>query len=115
MLKARPAGDYDALVDCLTEEHGLLTARAKGARRSRRRFGSALETGAVIIPVLGNSKSGRLPTLTDCDLISAPVVARTDLARFYQLAYVVELGQRVSVEGHADLPVFHAVHRYLKI
>ena len=106
VLRCRPVGDHDVLVDCLTETQGRLTARAKGARRSRRRFGSALETGAVIVPVFGRTQSGRLPLLTDCDLLSAPIVARSDLPRFYQLAYILELGQSVSAEGCEDTPVF---------
>ena len=35
VLRCRPVGDHDVLVDCLTETQGRLTARAKGANERR--------------------------------------------------------------------------------
>ena len=103
ILRTRPYRDYDVIVDLLAEQTGRAAVIARGARRSRRRFGAALTLGAVVEVELHRRSASGLHTLTSCDIRSLPKAASGDLARFYQLAYVLEvLG--LCVEGVHGIP-----------
>ena len=44
VLRTQPLGESDWIVSLLAKEHGLVRGVAKGARRSRKRFGGLLQT-----------------------------------------------------------------------
>ncbi|MBV71257.1 MAG: DNA repair protein RecO [Myxococcales bacterium] len=114
VLKTKPYRDHDLIVDFLSAKHGRLSLIARGARKSSRRFGGALEIGARLQIEQSQSNRGRLKALTSCDIIRVPRNARHDLARFYQLAYVVEVIERLTVEGQAETGNEAALDQYLQ-
>jgi DNA repair protein RecO len=113
VLRTRPYRDADLIVDLLIAELGRISAIARGGRSSKRRFTGALETGARLNVTLTRRGSGQLYTLNGCDIIHVPMQARQDLARFYQLAYVVDVINAVTVEGQTEEINLHALWRYL--
>src|SRR5436305_13563005 len=56
VLKTTPLRESDLLVSLYTEEHGRVATVARGARKSQRRFGGALQ-----LLVLGRYQLGRRP------------------------------------------------------
>src|SRR6476646_8303901 len=56
VLRTTPLRESDLLVVLLTAEHGRITAVARGARKSQRRFAGALQ-----LLVLGRYQLGRRP------------------------------------------------------
>ena len=114
VLKTKPYRDHDLIVDFLSAKQGRFSLIARGARKSSRRFGGALEIGARLQIEQSRSKRGQLNTLTSCEIIRVPKHARHDLARFYQLAYVVEIIDRMTVEGQSEIGNEAALDQYLK-
>lgn len=96
------------IVRLVTRDAGMRTAIAKGARKSRRRFGSGLDLFAQGIATL-HTKAGR-----DLDTLSAFEDARTradlaaDLERFTGAETIAEIVLRFGSEG-ADAELFDAV------
>ncbi|MBU0550625.1 DNA repair protein RecO [Myxococcota bacterium] len=98
ILKRAPWREHDLRVEALGEDTGRLSLIALAARKSQRRFGAALETGAQVMMDLNLSRR----RLNGCDLIKPIDRIRGDLARFGALSYVLEIALRVSSEGEAD-------------
>ena len=115
ILRTRPYRDYDVIVDLLAEQTGRAAVIARGARRSRRRFGAALTLGAVVEVELHRRSASGLHTLTSCDIRSLPKAASGDLARFYQLAYVLEVTSGLCVEGVTERNTFAHLRAYLQL
>ncbi len=113
VTRTRAYKDADLLVDFITGPQGRLSAIARGARKSKRRFAGALEIGAHLELNLQRRKSSGLYTLTGCDIISVPRRARLELGRFYQLAYVLELATALCQEGAPAEGNVRAVVAYL--
>ena len=59
-------GESDRVVRLLGPERGRVDAVARGARRSRKRFGGALDPGTRVELTL--SARGRLPSITQLDV-----------------------------------------------
>jgi DNA repair protein RecO (recombination protein O) len=64
VVRRVPYGEADVIATLVTRDAGKLTALARGARRSRRRFGAALELGVVAeVELRGAGRGGELWTL----------------------------------------------------
>ena len=92
----------------VTREGGVRSALAKGARRSSRRFGSAVDLFAQ-----GNAqlyaKPGRdLDTLSAFDVVVARPMLAADLGRFAGASAIAELTLRFGRDA-ADVGLFDAV------
>ena len=87
-----------------TREAGIQSVLARGARRSKSRYGSALDlfaSGSAEIYI----KSGReLHTLASFDVTRSRSELAADLERFTAASAIAELGMRFGTsEGHAEL------------
>lgn len=62
LLRSVDFGEADRIVTLLTEQHGRVAVMARGARRSQKRFGGALEPFAILEAsvALGTGEVGRL-------------------------------------------------------
>ncbi len=91
-----------------TREGGLRSALAKGARRSQRRFGTALDLFAQGSAQL-STKAGRdLDMLTGFDVVASRPELGQDLGRFTGASAIAELVLHFSTE-HADPALFDAI------
>ena len=113
VLRTRPYRDADLIVDLLVAELGRVSAIARSGRSSKRRFTGAMETGARLQVTLTRRGRSQLYTLSGCDIVRVPMEARQNLARFYQLAYVIELIDTLTVEGQAEEANYQALWLYL--
>ena len=96
----------------VTRDGGVRSALAKGARRSSRRFGSAVDLFAQ-----GNAqlyaKPGRdLDTLSAFDVVVARPTLAADMGRFAGASAIAELTLRFGRDA-ADAGLFEAVNRAL--
>lgn len=91
VLRTRPLRDHDLVVELLGRTTGRLSVVARGARRSRRRFGGALELGTRIDADVTFKAGSELHRLDGCDVRVPPRAVRSDLERFHHLAYALEL------------------------
>ncbi len=96
------------IVRLVTRDAGLRSVLAKGARRSRRRFGSGLDLfsqGTAGIYV----KPGReLDMLTAFDDVRTRTELAADLQRFSGAETIAEIALRLGATG-ADVPLFDAL------
>lgn len=96
-----PSGDADRVVHLLTPD-GRLAVFAPQAKRSRRRFGGALEPFTTIEAQLApQKKRSGLPTLTDATVRRARLALRRDLSTIALASYFSELGFRTAPEGQS--------------
>lgn len=102
VLRTTPLGEADLLVVLLAREAGKVRGVARSARRSRKRFGGALQPLSRV-RAAWTVKPGRdLHRLDDVDLLASAVETQSDLEVFYRLAHVTELAEAFSREGEGD-------------
>jgi DNA repair protein RecO (recombination protein O) len=86
-----------------TRDAGLVSALAKGARRSKRRFGAAVDLFAGGTAEL-SIRSGRdLQLLTGFDVLDARLGIGADIGRFTAAAVIAELVLRFGHDVHEPL------------
>ncbi len=96
------------IVRLATREGGVRSALARGARRSQRRFGSALNLFAQGTVELSTRPGRDLDTMTGFDVSTSRPALGEDLDRFAGASTIAELVLHFSTE-HADPALFDAV------
>jgi DNA repair protein RecO (recombination protein O) len=92
------------IVRLATREMGVQSALARGARRSRSRYGSALDLFASGVAELSTKPGRELHTLTSFDVVRARPRLAEDLGRFTGASALAELTLRFSGEDtHPEL------------
>lgn len=112
VLSALDYGDIDRIVSLFTLEHGRIKAFARGARKSRKRFGAALETFARI-EVLVRVKEG-LSGLRQAELVSIYPAIRRDLSGIAFALYACELIDVLTPEGQPLPRLYRLLAAYLE-
>ena len=105
VVGVRAFKEADRMVDLLTPEHGRITALARNARRSVRRFGGALDIGNRVEASLRAPRGG-LWGLDEATLIEGRRHAHTDLDRLARLSYAAEVCGRLAREQHPEPRLF---------
>ncbi len=98
ILRTIKLKEHDLLVELMTKERGRLTLRAFAARKSRRRFGGALEIGTHVRAEIGP----KLRTLNSCDILGPLNRIRGEFERFQLLNYILEVARLSSREDEQD-------------
>ncbi len=96
------------IVRLATREGGVRSALAKGARRSQRRFGSALDLFAQGTVELSTKPGRDLDTMTAFDVAGSRSELAQDLGRFAGASAIAELVLHFSTE-HGDPALFEAI------
>lgn len=105
-------GESDRILTLLTREHGRLSAFARGARKSRRRFAGVLEPFSLMEATLRTS-SGALHTLEDARLLDGFDTLRRDLGAMARASYACELARELSREKADAEGVFDLLLAFL--
>ena len=114
VLRTVDYGERDRVVTLFSRERGKLSAFARGARSSRRRFGGALEPFTLLAVEL-TERGGDLWVLEDAAVERGYGKLRGDLARIACASYAIELARELvrDAEPHEDL--FDALVAYLAL
>jgi DNA repair protein RecO (recombination protein O) len=112
VLSSLDYGDSDRIVSLFTLEHGRLKAYARGARKSRKRFGPALEPFARI-DAHARIKDG-LSNLQQADIVCIYPAIRADLGRIAHALYACELVDVITPEGHPLPRLYRLLAAYLE-
>jgi DNA repair protein RecO (recombination protein O) len=99
-------GESDRILTLLTRAHGKLGAMARGARKSKRRFGALLGMFAMGNATLRERPGADLAILEGWQPTSDPIGLATDVAKMAHAGYVCELTRELSAPRQADAPVF---------
>jgi DNA repair protein RecO (recombination protein O) len=111
VLSTLDYGDSDRIVSLFSLEHGRIKGFARGARKSRKRFGAALESFARIEAQV-RVKEG-LSGLTQADIVTIYPGIRRDLASIAHALYVCELVDMLTPEGHPLPRLYRLLTAYL--
>src|SRR5689334_22172887 len=103
--------EADKIVTLFTMEHGKLKGLARNAKRSRKRFGGALEPFALLHLQL-TPKVG-LATLNGADVINVFPHIRQDLTKIVHASYACELVEQLAAEGGQNQRLFRLLTAYL--
>lgn len=99
ILRAVDFGESDRILHLLVPDSGRLTAIAKGARRSVRRFAGTLDLFNHLRIEVDLRRPTSMARLDQARLIQAFDALRTDPARFALGCYLLELFDRLAPEG----------------
>ncbi len=111
VLSTLDYGDSDRIVSLFSLEHGRIKGFARGARKSRKRFGAALEAFARVDAQV-RIKEG-LSGLQQAEVISIYPEIRRDLARIAHALYACELIDVLTPEGHPLPRLYRLLAAYL--
>ena len=114
VLRSIRYGEADRILHLYTLERGRIGGIAKGARRTRSRFGARLEPLSHV-ELLVHEGRGELHTVTGADLIRSHDAARTDPYRLAVGLVGLEAMLRLFVEQEANPQAFHALTRFLDL
>lgn len=101
MLRTVDFGESDRIVHLLTPRTARLTAIAKGAKRSRRRFAGTLDLFNHLHVHVERRRADSLARLEQARLIDSFPTLRVHPARFALACYLTELVDRLAPEGGA--------------
>lgn len=91
VLRTTPLRESDLLVVLYTDRHGRISAVARGARKSRRRFAGALSLLVLARYRLGRRPRGELWGLESADIVREWTQLSSDVVAVAHASYVAEL------------------------
>src|ERR1051326_7555446 len=91
ILRTWPFHEADLLVTFFTRAEGKLRGVAKAAKKSKRRFGGALEPLTHVTAHWEGMEKQELVRLGSCDIISSPLTSQMTYPRVVALSYVAEV------------------------
>ncbi len=113
VLRHLDYGEADRIVTCFTRDQGLLKGFARSARRSRRRFGPALEPFASIVLHWTAPAGEGLVRLREAELLDLRTHLRTDLALLGLASYACELTEQLFAQPDPHSEVCDLLNAFL--
>jgi DNA repair protein RecO (recombination protein O) len=111
VLRSIRYGEADRILDLYTRDAGLVSAIAKGIRRTKSRFGARLEPLSCVDFVAYHGRT--LDTVTQAEVLRSFRSVREDLARFEAAADMVGSVRALSGGDDADRRVFNLLYNSL--
>jgi len=111
VLSTLDYGDSDRIVSLFSLEHGRIKSFARGARKSRKRFGAALESFARIEAQV-RIRDG-LSGIQQADIQNIYPRIRADLAGIAHALYACELVESMTPEGQPLPRLYRLLAAYL--
>jgi DNA repair protein RecO (recombination protein O) len=112
LLRAVAYGESDRVVTLLGRSTGRVSALARGARKSVKRFGGGLGLGAAGVATL-RERGGELLSLEGFDVQQARIGLGGDLARTAHASYGIELCDRLCGPRHPEPAVYDWLNDFL--
>ena len=106
VLRTYPLREADLLVTLFTREEGKIRGVARSAKKSKRRFGGALEPLTRVRAYYDQKAGQELVRLDSCDVIESPLMHAIDYERTIALSYVAEVLDGLLPEHDANDAVF---------
>ncbi|MDY0004000.1 MAG: DNA repair protein RecO [Polyangia bacterium] len=106
LIRQVDTGESDRVVTLLTEEQGKVAALARGARKSRKRFGAALALFVLGMAELEPRRRSGLPLLKSYDAIAVHAGIAKDLGAIAHGSYATEVIGELCPAGHPEPPLF---------
>jgi len=115
VLRTVDYGESDRVVTLLSREEGKLSAIARGARKSKRRFGAALSLFGVGEARLSERAGAELATLESFSSARGFPGLYADVAKVAHGSYACELVRELSPPRHAEPALFDLLLGFLAL
>jgi DNA repair protein RecO (recombination protein O) len=106
VLRTYPLREADLLVTLFTRVEGKVRGVARAAKKSRRRFGAALEPLTWVRVYYDDRERHELARLDSCDILDSPLASAMTYPRAVALGHVAELLDELLPEREANDTVF---------
>lgn len=106
VLRTYPLREADLLVTLFTRAEGKVKGVAKSAKKSRRRFGGALEPLTCVRVYWEDRERQELARVDSCDVLQSPLSSEVDYGRMVALQHVAEMLDEVMPDREASDTVF---------
>ena len=106
VLRSYPLREADLLVTLFTRAEGKIKGVARAAKKSRRRFGGALEPMTLVRVHYDDREGKELARLDSCDILESPLSGELDYPRVVALEHVAELLDETLPDREANDDVF---------
>jgi DNA repair protein RecO (recombination protein O) len=111
VLRSIRYGEADRILDLYTREAGMISAIAKGIRRTKSRFGARLEPLSCVEFMAYGGRT--LDTITQVETLRSFHAVREDLARFEAAGGMVQTTRVLSGGDEPDRRVFNLLYHGL--
>src|ERR1700757_4478128 len=91
VLRTYPMREADLLVTLLTRAEGKVRGVARSAKKSKRRFGGALEPLTYVRAFYDVRERQKLVRLDVCEVLESPLASEVTYARAVALGHIHEL------------------------
>src|SRR5437899_7860301 len=106
VLRTYPFREPDLLVTLFTRVEGKVRGVARAAKKSRRRFGGALEPLTYIKVAYEDRERQELARLDACEVLESPLTTEVSYPRAVALGHVAELLDELLPDREANDAVF---------
>jgi len=106
VLRSYPLREADLLVTFFTRAEGKMRGVARSAKKSKRRFGGALEPLTVVKLYYEDRERQELARIDSCDILESPLTSPVDYPRAVALGHVAELLDEVLPDREANDAMF---------
>jgi DNA repair protein RecO (recombination protein O) len=106
VLRTYPLREADLLVTLFTRAEGKIRGVARSAKKSKRRFGGALEPLTWVRAYYEDRERQELTRLDSCEVLESPLATEVSFPRAVALAHVAELLDELLPEREANDDVF---------
>lgn len=106
MLRTYPMREADLLVTLFTRVEGKVRGVARSAKKSKRRFGGALEPLTYVRAFYDVRERQELVRLDACEVIESPLASEVSYARAVALGHIAELLDELLPEREANDAIF---------
>jgi DNA repair protein RecO (recombination protein O) len=106
VLRTYPLREADLLVTLFTRAEGKVRGVARSAKKSRRRFGGALEPLTYVRVHYEDRERQELARLDSCEVLESPLASEVTYSRAVALAHVAELLDELLPDREPNDAVF---------
>lgn len=106
VLRSYPLREADLLVTLLTRTDGKVRGVARAAKKSKKRFGGALEPLTYVRAYWDDREGHELARLDSCEVLESPLADEVDYPRAVALGYVAEVLDQVLPDREPNDAMF---------
>ncbi|MBZ5689618.1 MAG: DNA repair protein RecO [Acidobacteriia bacterium] len=106
VLRTYPLREADLLVTLFTRAEGKVHGVARSAKKSKRRFGGALEPLTYVRAFYDVRERQELARLDSCEVLESPMASEVSYARAVALGHIAELLDELLPDHEANDAIF---------
>jgi DNA repair protein RecO (recombination protein O) len=115
VLRTYPLREADLLVTLFTRLEGKVHGVARSAKKSKRRFGGALEPLTYVRAFYDVRERQELARLDSCEVLESPLASEVSYARAVALGHVAELLDELLPDHEANDAIFRLTLSVLNV